>query len=259
MKNIIAFIVLTFFTTVGFGQNQYVDVVFLKNGSVIRGRILERVPNKSVKIETEGNNIFVYKMEEIKKITKELQEFEYDIEDDLDIMSIDDKPKPGYVAVTIGPSFPTGDFADSQNGMANTGVNLTLINFGFLFSEHLGISASWFGAAYPLDNDDFDPWSYGGLMVGPLLSFELSENAEWDFKPMIGYAVTKAPDIGKGEEEATSFAINLGTLIRVHMSSTFSLALSADLFGTKAKFKDLGFEQDIGALSLGLGLAYRLD
>jgi len=51
-------------------QTNMEDVVYLKNGSVIRGMILEIIPNQSVKIKSD-RNIFVYKMDEIEKITKE--------------------------------------------------------------------------------------------------------------------------------------------------------------------------------------------
>lgn len=47
------------------------DVVYLKDGSVIWGQIIEQVPNVSIKIQTKDGNIFVYKMEEVAKITKE--------------------------------------------------------------------------------------------------------------------------------------------------------------------------------------------
>lgn len=47
------------------------DVVYLKNGSVIRGVIIEQVPNVQVKIKTSDGSIFVFKMEEIDKMTKE--------------------------------------------------------------------------------------------------------------------------------------------------------------------------------------------
>ena len=56
-------------TTVSFGQSNYQDVVYLKNGSIIRGVIIEQVPNKSIKIETADRNVFVYLMDEIEKIT----------------------------------------------------------------------------------------------------------------------------------------------------------------------------------------------
>lgn len=49
---------------------QMVDVVYLKNGGVIHGLIIEHVPNESIKIKTVGANIFVFTMGEIEKIKK---------------------------------------------------------------------------------------------------------------------------------------------------------------------------------------------
>jgi hypothetical protein len=50
---------------------QYEDVVYLKNGSVIRGMIIEQIPNQTLKIKTADRNIFVFEFAEIEKITKE--------------------------------------------------------------------------------------------------------------------------------------------------------------------------------------------
>ena len=47
------------------------EVVYLKNGSVVRGVIIEQVPNESLKIQTADGSIFAYKMDEVLKISKE--------------------------------------------------------------------------------------------------------------------------------------------------------------------------------------------
>ncbi|RPI06906.1 MAG: hypothetical protein EHM64_01270 [Ignavibacteriae bacterium] len=47
------------------------DVVQLKNGSVIKGTILEMIPDKTIKIQTADGNIFVYNMTEVEKISKD--------------------------------------------------------------------------------------------------------------------------------------------------------------------------------------------
>ena len=70
MKKYIPILFLLY--SVGLSQ-QYEDVVYLKDGSVIRGLIIEQVPNKSIKIKS-GKNIFVYQMDEIEKLAKELNE-----------------------------------------------------------------------------------------------------------------------------------------------------------------------------------------
>ena len=57
--------------TILFAQNNFEDVVYLKNGSIIRGTIIEQVPNESLKIETADGSIFVFKISEVEKMTKE--------------------------------------------------------------------------------------------------------------------------------------------------------------------------------------------
>jgi len=47
------------------------DVVYLKNGSVIKGKITEMNPSENLKIETSDGSLFVYQMSEIKKMEKE--------------------------------------------------------------------------------------------------------------------------------------------------------------------------------------------
>jgi hypothetical protein len=50
---------------------EYEDVIYLKDGGVRRGLILEQVPNKSVKLKTSYGEIFVIKWSEISRIVKE--------------------------------------------------------------------------------------------------------------------------------------------------------------------------------------------
>ena len=59
------------------------DVVYLLNGSVVRGTLIEQVPN--VKIRTSDGSLWVFKQEEIEKITSEpavQQSQQIDISDD---------------------------------------------------------------------------------------------------------------------------------------------------------------------------------
>ncbi len=53
-----------------FSQDLQIDVVYLKNGSIIKGSLVEVTP-QTVKIETRDGSLFVFKMEEVEKITKE--------------------------------------------------------------------------------------------------------------------------------------------------------------------------------------------
>lgn len=63
--------VVFYLPTIGLSQQTWRDVVYLKSGSVIKGVIIEQIPNESIKIETSDGSIFVIQMEEISKITRE--------------------------------------------------------------------------------------------------------------------------------------------------------------------------------------------
>tara|TARA_R110000868_G_scaffold356554_2_gene618022 strand:- start:589 stop:1440 length:852 start_codon:yes stop_codon:yes gene_type:complete len=56
-------------------QNGMQDVIYLKDGSIYKGVIIETVPNVSYKIKSAGGNVFAVKIEEVEKITKEEKEY----------------------------------------------------------------------------------------------------------------------------------------------------------------------------------------
>ncbi len=68
-------LVLLLIAVIGFNAytiaQSYIETVYLRNGSIIKGTIIEQVPNTSLKIKTADGSIFVYNMEEVEKITKD--------------------------------------------------------------------------------------------------------------------------------------------------------------------------------------------
>ena len=63
--------IFTFYFGFVFGQAKYQDVIYFKDGEVERGIILETTPNKSIKLKNLDDNIFVYKLDEIKEIKRD--------------------------------------------------------------------------------------------------------------------------------------------------------------------------------------------
>lgn len=67
--------ILALVAVIGFAMpaaaQQYQEVVYLKNGSVIKGVVIEQIPGQSVKVQTQDGSIFVYEMSEVDKIVKE--------------------------------------------------------------------------------------------------------------------------------------------------------------------------------------------
>ena len=70
-KKIFVLIAILFAGLSMYAQNNTQDVVYLKNGGMIKGVIIEQVPGVSLKIQTADGSVFVYPIEEIEKMTKE--------------------------------------------------------------------------------------------------------------------------------------------------------------------------------------------
>lgn len=74
MKRIISLLVVAVAILAGtsvYAQGNMRDVVYLKNGGMVKGIIVEQVPGVSIKLQTSDGSLFVYKFEEIEKMTKE--------------------------------------------------------------------------------------------------------------------------------------------------------------------------------------------
>jgi len=75
MKKFIALfnilVVAIIFSTSAFAQNLMEDVVYLKNGNIYRGLIIEQIPNVNLKIRTVGGNVFAVNISDVAKMTKE--------------------------------------------------------------------------------------------------------------------------------------------------------------------------------------------
>lgn len=71
MKRSILFFVCLMGMTSAFAQTSLQDVVYLKNGSIIRGDIVEMVPGEMVKIQTSDGSVFVHAFADVEKFTKE--------------------------------------------------------------------------------------------------------------------------------------------------------------------------------------------
>lgn len=67
----VALLVLTLMVIAHASAQGTIDIVELKNGSVIRGTIVEQVVGESIKIKTYDGSLFVYRMDEVARISKE--------------------------------------------------------------------------------------------------------------------------------------------------------------------------------------------
>lgn len=116
MHKYLLLILLFSFSLVSFAQVAYKDVIYLKNGSIVKGIIIEFVPAKSYTIKTADGSIFVYQVTEILKIAKE----EIKTEENNNASSGSDTFSKGYRGIIEG------------GGGAKTGkYGLNSTNFAF--------------------------------------------------------------------------------------------------------------------------------
>lgn len=124
-------------------------VIYLKNGSVVRGQISELVPDSLVKIETSDGSIFVFKMSEVEKITKEYRK--------RPTQEVANRNFAGGLNSTSshftllgGLALPVGDFGSTTSGAAKLGFTA-----GAEYELRLGKYVGWitqFSFCYnPLD------------------------------------------------------------------------------------------------------------
>ena len=71
MKKLFLIIACAICATCAIAQNNLQDVVYLKNGSIIRGTIIEQVPGESIKLSTADGSVFTYPMSDVDRMTKE--------------------------------------------------------------------------------------------------------------------------------------------------------------------------------------------
>lgn len=70
MKKFLLFFAFLMFVCAGYAQN-YQEVVYLKNGSVIRGTVIEQAPGAYIKVQTSDGSVFAYNYSDVEKIVKD--------------------------------------------------------------------------------------------------------------------------------------------------------------------------------------------
>lgn len=176
-------------------QTDIQDVIYLKNGSIIRGIVIEQVPAISVKIETVDHNVLVFKMDEIQKIVKEK-------------------------ATDVKSS--TKETSGLRRGY------LGMINLGYGFGvgkESKGIDFAKFDL---INGYQFNPFLYAGFGTG--IKYYFHESQFSSVIPMFAdirahftdYIISPflAIDLGYSLEETTKFH-GLGFMINPSIGATF--------------------------------------
>jgi hypothetical protein len=133
-----------------------------------------------------------------------------------------DQNSKAFVAINIGTSLPTGNFAstdfdEAEAAYANNGVVLD-ISFNYKFHPKLGVTAVWrgqgnsidvgnyaqdlanyFGSGYPAGNTsvsvETSAYSLGGIMAGLSGSFPIADQLYFEPKALIGFSAATLPEM----------------------------------------------------------------
>jgi hypothetical protein len=107
-KTILALIAFCLGMAFASAQN-YQDVVYLSNGSIIRGIIVEQIPGKTLKIETANGSVIVCDFADVARITKEVPASE-----SKSLYGWQKAPRyRGFVEESVG--FALGDYSELAN------------------------------------------------------------------------------------------------------------------------------------------------
>jgi hypothetical protein len=214
-------LILTLLLLLSFGlsaQNGWQDVVYLKNGSKIKGMITEFVPNVSYTITTADGSIFVCNIGDIVKITKE------------QVISSTVPAKPDSLRVIPAPlEYPSSqEFTKGYRGIVELGYGLksgkygldvTNFNFvnGYQLTEKMFVGVGT-GIKYFTESEmtliplyaDFK-YSFLNQKVSPMFGF----SAGFSFNPNNGF-----------EGEGFLFNPSLGAQIKGKNNMCYNISLN---------------------------------
>jgi hypothetical protein len=186
-----------------------VDVVYLKNGSIIKGIITEQTPNQSLKIQTKDGSIFVYNYSDIEKNLKEPFQgtsslsptgmtssnhyqstagFRFGVIGGINFSKLTSGLYKDRTSFLFGakvqkdiPSIAPGIFADGAILFIDKGCKFDLgeIASGNLSLKYLELPFN-FGYKYGV-NENFAIYGKAGLWISYLLSYDESAEAIWEY------------------------------------------------------------------------------
>ena len=230
LKRVLLLVAMMFTVAMIQAQTQQ-EVVYLKNGSVVKGVIIEQIPNKSLKIQTADGSIFAYQMNEVDKITKETTSRTY--RNGGRKISFDNRGRvAGYRGfVDLGYTIGTGDYGEDRIEFSTS--------HGYQFNPYvyLGLGV---GAHYYFDSE---------VVEIPIFAHVRSEflnnsiSPFFDFK--IGYSVYDATGFYMTPSVGCRFAVGEKNGISVGIGYTMQ-KVEFDYWGYSGSENCGGFNIRVG-------------
>jgi hypothetical protein len=167
-----------------------------------------------------------------------------------------------YFGIVSGPSFPMGDLnrevmINNRNIKAKSGYSSNVINIGYRLKGRLGISFAFFQNQYDAKSANPDEWwSVGGILAGPMYSYQLGRKFIFDLKPRIGYSSTGLNTDINTQFQGSGLALNPCLGFRYNFHRRWCAITEAGYFYSGQKIKNIG-SKNIQSFNLGFGIGYR--
>lgn len=220
-------------------QTSSEDVIYLKNGGIIHGTILELTPDKSVKIQTKDNNVFVYGLSDVEKIVKETPK----------VQGQEEAPK-GFETVTVIEQ-PTKSQAPVEPEFKQKGFH-NITKFG-------PTSFNTFNATI-INGYQFNPFLLLGLGVG-LDTYNGMNNTESIVEPFTGMSNTDS-------HNSTDYFLPIYVDFRYHVSDKrvtfltfldlgYTVYLSGNEKSIRTSNSDYNYKPTTGGLFFCPGIGFK--
>jgi hypothetical protein len=172
----------------------------------------------------------------------------------------------GFIAITMGPSFPLGKFPlntynDENAEFIKTGYSDSFINFGYLINRNFGFCASVFYDQNDIDKTSSEMWwMIVGITAGPMYSIPFKDKFFFDLKAKTGLVGTNMviDEYAYPETTGSGPGIDLRASLRYNFSKRWGLLTETGYLFSRQKFGD-GHKGKIQTVNLGIGVSYNFN
>ena len=219
MKKVVLFLLLSVCSTLVQAQaNFYEDVITLVNGSKIRGRIVEEVPNQTITIAVMDGSTYVYKLEEVSGKSKEPIK-------NRPVYLLDKGQRPGF-HLMIDQGTDVGEISELFRSRLNV---IAKYQFNPYFSMGPGLGFRYFPSEAVLLIPFFADFrvNFTNSSISPYYAFQLGYSFggyQWDFESVGAMA---------GSAVGTSFRISEKIVLHLGLGYEMQLLGLSDI-GTSA-------------------------
>jgi len=190
-----------------------------------------------------------------------------------------ENPEKNFFSFTAGPSFPIGEFASQnanniQAGLAKTGYVIEL-KYAHQFDELFAVTSSAAYARYEVNKSKINggvtsikPWEYYSLLIGPMITGNISKKIVLDIGALSGIAYINAPKVNVNNEVFSKrnntnaiplkFAVDFRFLFGKsgYLFSGVNYLYMRPNFNTTVQSTDISFKQQMNTIGLNAGLGF---